>query len=402
MKKMLLFLLLLAPFALADVVTIPGSGSSSATITAGTSTVTGATSCLMYANASSTLQCASWLAAVDAGAGTPTITFTKTPSGSSTTSNFLNITATHPSTLTTATYGVLEDITTSGASTFPKVGHGIFLNAGATESGGSTGLYVANLYQGNSKSAFGILGFQNDQSGTSTNAGIVGITPTGTSRGFGVLAVLTSSGDPTLSAPGINGGLVPTLVGTAALGASNHNGTNNILNLYDSTTLKVAVIDGGNMALYNMALTAGTMAVERNSQALTTTHSATWTNAQVVALGAATTGNITAFTLPAKTVVENAYVVITGQGAGTTTLTVSCGRTAAGYIDYIVASDAKAAANTVYGDASGERGTNLTGYDLPSYTATTDVICQFVSTGANLDQVTGSTGRLILKTSLVP
>jgi hypothetical protein len=137
--------------------------------------------------------------------------------------------------------------------------------------------------------------------------------------------------------------------------------------------------------------------------ALTDTSSAyTWSNAMVVALGAALTGDIKVATLPAKTQVVDAAVVITGTAAGTTTLTVACGRVSAGYIDYIVASDAKVAANTVYGDASGERGTNLTGYDLPSYTGTTDVYCHFISTGANLDQVTGSTGRVILTTRLLP
>lgn len=163
------------------------------------------------------------------------------------------------------------------------------------------------------------------------------------------------------------------------------------------------VRDGAIPQVGTGVLTSGTMTAEAQAYARgSMIHSATWTNAQVVALGAATAGDIIAFTLPAKHVVENAYVVITGQGAGTTTLTVSCGRTGAGYIDYIVASDAQAAANTVYGDASGERGTNLTGYDLPSYTGTTAVTCNFVSTGANLDQVTGSTGRVVVITSLIP
>lgn len=160
----------------------------------------------------------------------------------------------------------------------------------------------------------------------------------------------------------------------------------------------------GFLTTNKLLLTAGTMTPEQTPQAQIrdTTSSFTWTNAQVVALGAALTGDITVATLPAKTVVNNAYVVITGQGAGTATLTVACGRTGAAYIDYIVASDAKAAANTVYGDASAERGTNLVMYDLPSYTATTDVKCHFISTVQNLDQTTGSTGRVILTTTLAP
>jgi hypothetical protein len=154
------------------------------------------------------------------------------------------------------------------------------------------------------------------------------------------------------------------------------------------------------------ALTAATMTAETTGSLRDFSHSYTWSNAQVVALGAALTGNITVATLPAKTQVLDAMVVITGAGAGTTTLTVSCGDAIAGtpFINYVVASDAKAAANTVYGDAVAERGTSIDTefWYLPSYTATTLVTCQFISTGANLDQVTGSTGRVILTTRLLP
>jgi hypothetical protein len=85
---------------------------------------------------------------------------------------------------------------------------------------------------------------------------------------------------------------------------------------------------------------------------------------------------------------------------------VSCGDAVGGtpFINYIVPSNAKAAANTVYGDAVAERGTSLDVefYYLPSYTATTLVTCHFISTVENLDQVTGSTGRVILETALLP
>lgn len=165
-----------------------------------------------------------------------------------------------------------------------------------------------------------------------------------------------------------------------------------VTNTIATTTAKVTALN----------LTAATMTAETTGFLKSATHSYTWTNAQVVALGAALTGDITVATLPAKTVVLNAYVVITGQAAGTTTLTVAVGRTSALFIDYIVASDAKAAVNTVYGDASAERGTNLVGYDLPSYTGTTTVTAHFIATGTNLNTVTGSTGRVVLQTALVP
>lgn len=127
-----------------------------------------------------------------------------------------------------------------------------------------------------------------------------------------------------------------------------------------------------------------------------------WTNAMIVALGAATTGDITVCTLPAKTIVHNVYVVIDTPDTSANALTIAVGRVSATYIDYIVASDAKAAANTVYGDASAERGTNLTGYDLPSITGTTAVKAHFIKTTSNLNTVTASTGHIYIETTTLP
>jgi hypothetical protein len=156
----------------------------------------------------------------------------------------------------------------------------------------------------------------------------------------------------------------------------------------------------------DLILTASTMAAESTGILSTSTHSYTWTNAQVAALGATTTGDINVATLPAKTQVLDAMVVITGAASGPTTVTVSCGDAIAGtpFINYVVASDAKAAANTVYGDAVAERGTSLDAefWYLPSYTATTLVTCHFISSGGNLSTVTGSTGRVVLSTRLLP
>ena len=129
-----------------------------------------------------------------------------------------------------------------------------------------------------------------------------------------------------------------------------------------------------------------------------------WTNAEVTAFGAVLSGDLKAATLPAKTVIRNAYLVIDSQASGTTTLTASLGRTSATYVDYIVASDAKVSANTVYGDGTAERGTNLTGYDLASYTATTDVYVQFVATDVTkkLEDVLGCTGTVFILTETLP
>lgn len=156
-----------------------------------------------------------------------------------------------------------------------------------------------------------------------------------------------------------------------------------------------------NVSLPVQVITAGTMTGTYEAVENSVTTCRSWTNAMVTALPT-TAGDIAWGTLPAKTKVIDATIIITGQAAGPTTVTVALGRTSATYIDYIVASDAKAAVNTVYGDASGERGTNLTGYDLPSYTGTTVVNAHFVSSGGNLSTVTGSTGLVCVTTRKLP
>lgn len=128
-----------------------------------------------------------------------------------------------------------------------------------------------------------------------------------------------------------------------------------------------------------------------------------WTNALVAGLSG-TTGNLTVATLPAKTVVNKATLVITGQAAGVTALTVSVGRTATAYVDYLVAKSAKAAANTVYGQVIGDVGTSLSAIlgDLPSVAGATAVVLQFVSAVENLSAVTGSSGDVYLETTTYP
>lgn len=154
------------------------------------------------------------------------------------------------------------------------------------------------------------------------------------------------------------------------------------------------------------ALTAATMTAVSNNGGLANAvvTLVTWTNAMVTACGAVKTCDIKAVTLPAGTVFRNAYVKIGTAETALTDLTVSCGRTGAAYIDYIVASNAQAAANTVYGDAAGERGSNLTGYDLPSVTAAVDVYCQFITTdaGKNLADALNTTGSLYVETTKLP
>lgn len=154
-------------------------------------------------------------------------------------------------------------------------------------------------------------------------------------------------------------------------------------------------------------LTAGTMTASNQSEMRTVIHKYSWTNAMVTALGATTTGNVAVCTLPAKTVVKNAYVVIVTSGATVTTLTVSVGTNSTTYDNFVLAGNAKAGANTVYGDAKAELGTAL--YDattilnyMGSFTGTTLVNAQFISTGGNLSTVTTSTGSIYLETYTLP
>lgn len=149
-------------------------------------------------------------------------------------------------------------------------------------------------------------------------------------------------------------------------------------------------------------LTSGTMTYQSAGRVKKAIHRFDWTNAMIVALGGVGTGDITVCTLPAKFVITNAYIVLLTPDSSANALTVSLGRVSATFLDYIGNSDAKAAANTVYGDVVGERGANLTGYDVPSFTATTDIKCHFIKTTTNLSTVTGCTGSVYIETMSLP
>ena len=153
--------------------------------------------------------------------------------------------------------------------------------------------------------------------------------------------------------------------------------------------------------LTGQGLTAGGMTVNGTGLALLGWSKYSWTNAMVTAIGATTTGDVTVCTLPAKTIVLNAYIVIGTAETALTGLTGAVGRTGATFLDYIAAGSLKAAANTVYGDAVGERGANLTGYDLPSWTGTTAVKMHFISSVENLSTAVACTGSVYLLTTIL-
>ena len=154
---------------------------------------------------------------------------------------------------------------------------------------------------------------------------------------------------------------------------------------------------------YIPALTPGTMTVVFNQRLRGIAWAGfRYTNAMIVALGASLTGDITVCTLPARTVILNSYLVVESAATNGGTLTMAVGRTAAAYVDYIGASDIKAVANTVYGDTAGERGANLTGYDMPSYTATTAVVAHCISTVVNLSTTTTAQGMVWIAYTVLP
>jgi hypothetical protein len=205
------------------------------------------------------------------------------------------------------------------------------------------------------------------------------------------LSVGYRSGAYTIAFPG-NGSTSPLEIASSGSSALFWNGTS-----YASITL------GSMTAAYSMNnnyanITAGTFAIPSsfNCKLLTGTTRAQWNNAMIVACGAVKTCDILAVTLPAKVELDDMKMVVETAATNTTDLVMSCGRAGAAYDDYITDSNLQAAANTIYGNAAGERGTNLTGYDTVSWTATTPVYCHLETTdaGKNLSDVLTSTGSL--------
>lgn len=121
----------------------------------------------------------------------------------------------------------------------------------------------------------------------------------------------------------------------------------------------------------------------------------TWTNAEVVAAGTGGTEALLSIgSLPANSQLLSAYIVIGTQATfAAGTLTVGCGRTSATYVDFIVASDAKAAAATVYGNAAAERATDAA---IQHFAAATPVKAIFTAGAGDLANVTTCTGTVYL------
>lgn len=353
------------------------------------------------------------------------------------TRNFFRLTGTMPTVPTAQVDGVFFNITSAGSAAQTNSAFRITYGAGYTGASVTAAASFRNQVAGTgtdlTNGAFNVAGsFTTSSTTTGTQAGVFG-NVAGGDRNIGILGKATGTKNAAVNIGGafyaVNAGSTPIFIGmyadlvngstsgateSAAVVANNNTQAVPIFIAKDAgaavpttaATATVVVTDGAQLQYGNGVLTNATMTAETQANVRRVVSSYTWSNAQVVALGAALVGDITVATLPAKTQVRNAYVVITGAAAGPTTVTVSCGDAIGGtpFINYVVASDAKAAANTVYGDAAAERGTSIDVefYYMPSYTATTLVTCHFISTVLNLDQVTGSTGRVILETALLP
>jgi hypothetical protein len=161
---------------------------------------------------------------------------------------------------------------------------------------------------------------------------------------------------------------------------------------------------GGTLVNTGSYLSAGTMTNVMKGECRTVWHRYTWTNDM------AKTGDVTVATLPAKTRVLHAYIVITtaatNMGAATVTATLG---TDAEFDNLLVAGDLLATANTVYGKADAEMGASMpptlnVGF-LPSWTATTAVKVRFATDGAGgktLADLLTCTGSVYLLTETLP
>lgn len=122
-----------------------------------------------------------------------------------------------------------------------------------------------------------------------------------------------------------------------------------------------------------------------------------YTNAQIVAAGSGVGPlNVSIGTLPAKSVVTKTHLVVDGQATfAAGNLTGAVGGTATAYVDLIVASDLKAAAGVIYGDAAAEKGATNLGHLYSA--AAKPLTLQILASAGNLADVTGASGTVYVE-----
>jgi hypothetical protein len=122
-----------------------------------------------------------------------------------------------------------------------------------------------------------------------------------------------------------------------------------------------------------------------------------WTNAQIVAAGSGVGPlNVAIGSVPAKSVISKTHLIVDTQATlAAGGLTASLGVTATAYVDLIVASDIKATAGTIYGDAANEKGATNLGHLYAA--AARPLVLQILAAAGNLADVTGSTGTVYVE-----
>lgn len=127
------------------------------------------------------------------------------------------------------------------------------------------------------------------------------------------------------------------------------------------------------------------------------------TVARTALTAAATTQDVTVWTVPAKArlirMIADGTVAFTGGGV--TALTITCGKTAGGN-EYLLSGSLFTTGT--FGDVVGEMGASLSGGvgDVASWSATTALQCRFTSTTANLNALTTGSVTFYLEWIVYP
>jgi hypothetical protein len=224
------------------------------------------------------------------------------------------------------------------------------------------------------------------------------------------LTVLTQAGSGVASTSSADGSVrIPTSITGDAGGPLATGGITNTGAITTTTYMTAWSYLGAGTYVYStdLALTDATATASNKGYLRTATAKYLVDTTHIIASAGAgdDTTSLKMVTLPLKTEVVDAMFVVNIAETHLTNMTVSCGRTGAAYIDYIVAGSAQT--QQILGNAAGERGANLTGYDVPAYAwgdAVTDVYCQFVTTdaGHDLNDVVAFSGWLAITTRLLP
>lgn len=117
-----------------------------------------------------------------------------------------------------------------------------------------------------------------------------------------------------------------------------------------------------------------------------------WTNATPILGAGGTTYNWLIGTLPANSQMLEAYLINDTQATfAAGTLKAGIGVAGTTYVDWVVSSDLKASAGTIYGNAAAERGTDAA---ILFYTTAKPIYSQFIAGAGDLANVTTCTGTV--------